>query len=165
MSREIRRVPPIWEHPKDQRGRYIPLYDNDYDAAAAEWWEDAVLWAKGEHPSQAEYPDTAGECTYYRDYNGMPPDRESYRERAWDEGEATAYQVYETVSEGTPVSPVFPDEASMREWLHEQGYSPVAIEAFVSQQWAPSMLVFNDGRGHVDIGEGIEALGMVDRHR
>jgi len=60
MSREIRRVSPTWEHPKDQRGRYIPLYDQDYAAAAAEWWEDAVLWAKREHPGQAEYPDTAG---------------------------------------------------------------------------------------------------------
>jgi hypothetical protein len=42
----------------------------------------------------------------------------------------------------------------MREWLHERGYSPAAIESFVTGQWALSMLVFNDGCGHVDIGEG-----------
>jgi hypothetical protein len=45
------------------------------------------------------------EYTYQTyDNNGMPPDCESYREHPWNEGEATAYQVYETVSEGRPLA-------------------------------------------------------------
>jgi hypothetical protein len=36
MGREIRRVPANWEHPKDERdGGYIPMYDDDFDAALA----------------------------------------------------------------------------------------------------------------------------------
>lgn len=32
MGREVRRVPAEWQHPKDERGRYIPLFDGkDYE--------------------------------------------------------------------------------------------------------------------------------------
>jgi len=93
----------------------------------------------------------------------MPPDRESYRGHPWHEGEATAYQVYETVSEGTPVSPVFSDEASMCTWLHEQGYSPVAVESFVREKYAPSLMFYNDGHGHAVSAVGIAALDMGQR--
>ena len=27
MGREVRRVPADWQHPKDARGRFIPLFD------------------------------------------------------------------------------------------------------------------------------------------
>jgi len=35
MGREIRRVSEGWEHPKDARGNYQPLYDEDFEGAYA----------------------------------------------------------------------------------------------------------------------------------
>jgi len=75
MGRKIRSVPPDWEHPKDWKGHYKPLFDRPYEPSAQDW-------------------------------AGGPPDKEYYRP-AWTEEEATAFQMYETVSEGTPVSPFF----------------------------------------------------------
>lgn len=37
MGREIRRVPMDWEHPKDERGYFIPLFDRDYESVGLEW--------------------------------------------------------------------------------------------------------------------------------
>lgn len=47
MGREIRRVPPNWQHPKytaensgiysSRIGRYMPLYDRPYIEAITEW--------------------------------------------------------------------------------------------------------------------------------
>ena len=31
MGREIRRVPKNWEHPKDEEGYYLPMYEMDFD--------------------------------------------------------------------------------------------------------------------------------------
>ena len=39
MGREIRRVPKGWEHPRDEGGKYIPMFDQSYDDAAKEWLE------------------------------------------------------------------------------------------------------------------------------
>src|SRR3972149_2654391 len=128
MGREIRRVPPNWEHPQRERcphyggieghksgpafsewsrGKcFQPMSDQDYESAAEEWKEGLLQWERGEHPDQ-ESSKTAMGCKEYWEYAGNPPDPEGYRPAAWTEEEATHYQVYETVSDGTPVSPVF----------------------------------------------------------
>jgi hypothetical protein len=100
MSREIRRVPPDWEHPKDEKGHYKPLFD---------------------------------------------------RIHLWKKGEATHYQIYEDVSEGTPVSPIFASLDEMKTWLLEQGYSEKAASKFVKYGWAPSM-IFSSEKGISGIG-------------
>lgn len=48
MGREIRRVPPNWEHPKNDKG-YIPMYDQEFTAAAREWLDSAIAWDNGTH--------------------------------------------------------------------------------------------------------------------
>jgi hypothetical protein len=53
----------------------------------------------------------------------------------------TAYQIYENVTEGTPVSPVFVTQDEMRSWLRDVGHEPDAIEAFLAQGFAPSFVV------------------------
>jgi hypothetical protein len=169
MGREIRRVPPDWEHPtqecphwagacdraKKNGGRCCkPLYDNDYHSAAREWIEAFDLWRKGEHPDQVDY------CTYYWEYSN-PPDEELHRERVWTAEEATAYQIYETVSEGTPVSPVFTTLEAMIDWLVGQGYSRLAAERFAESGWAPSMMMFNPGDGTPGVfANDIESLSL-----
>jgi len=135
MGREIRRVPETWEHPKDEDG-YLPMFDKDYDTACQEWIEEFNLWQKGEHPDQKQYNDTS---KYYWDWDGMPPNCDYYREPFSDE--PTHYQIYETVSEGTPVSPVFETLDELANWLIKQGYSQQAARNFAKGGWAPSMIV------------------------
>jgi len=55
------------------------------------------------------------------------------------EPEHTAFQIYENVSEGTPVSPVFETEDEMKAWLIEKGYTEKAVEKFVELGFAVSM--------------------------
>jgi hypothetical protein len=53
------------------------------------------------------------------------------------------FQVWETVSEGSPVSPVFATSDAMVVWLVGQGYSKQAAENFVASECAPTMLMVN----------------------
>jgi hypothetical protein len=152
MGREIRRVPPDWGHPRqsckhspwtggcdDAKAHggqcYHPLFDESYREAVAGWKAGYEAWERGEDEVKKEHPDWE-----YWDYHGNPPDREYYRPD-WPEGTATAYQVYETVSEGTPVSPVFAMESEIVDWLVSQGRSRHAAEQFVRSGWAPSMVI------------------------
>lgn len=134
MSREIRRVPPDWQHPRKPNGHYLPLFD-DYAASLAEY-QGHPEWYEDEPP-----PDPA---------DHMPQ---------WSLDEATAFQVYETVSEGTPISPVLADEAALIDWLMNDG-SGLGIggrtmpltrhqaESFARRKSAPSM-IYSEATGLV----------------
>lgn len=131
MGREVRRVPPNWEHPRwqenevtgEQRqrgfvGQYRPCFDEDYDTAATEWLRECALWAQGEHPDQAQY-EGAAKSKYYWEWAGLPPEREGHRPAFTEE--PTWHQLYETVSEGTPVSPPFATLEELARYLSEEG--------------------------------------------
>jgi hypothetical protein len=81
----------------------------------------------------------------------------------WTAEDATHFQLYETVTEGTPLSPVFATTAELVEHLvtHGDGWdrpvSRAAAEAFVRTGWVPSM-VFVPGRGVVT---GVEVAGLT----
>lgn len=163
MGREIRRVPKGWEHPENddercrertrdtryykpteyQYGRcFIPMYDNDYETAAQEWLANFDLWRSGKHEDQqGEY---ASSAKYFWEYHG-PPDEKYYRPKF--DSEPTCYQVYETVSEGTPTSPVFETLDELAAYLVTQGYSEKAAHNFAHDGYAPSMVMFNPGNG------------------
>jgi hypothetical protein len=66
----------------------------------------------------------------------------------------SGFQIYENVTEGTPISPVFPTEAALEQWLVSQGHSLEAARKFIQWGHAPS-LVINTDKGAVD---GIEGL-------
>ncbi len=125
MGREIREVPAGWEHPKDADGSLQPLYDHTYEDAVVDW--------------QKEHEEYDSEADWHRDH----PNPAYYRPHYDDQ--ATAYQVYETVSEGTPVSPVFADLESLIAWLIEQGHSEHAARTFAEKRWAPSMMMSASG--------------------
>jgi len=139
MGREIRRVPRGWKHPRNERGDYRPLYDRDYETAAQEWLDAVIAWANGTHEDITKYPGCKENNRYYWEWADGPPDEAYYRQK-WTE-EPTCYQIYQTVSEGTPVSPVFETLDDMGIWLKEQGYSDEATQAFLESGWAPSMVV------------------------
>lgn len=161
MGREIRRVPPDWQHPLRKRpsptrgdsrlADYQPLYDQDYESACQDWLANLDAWRRGERQGA---PET---CLFYWDWDGHPPDPIYYRERKWTPEEATCFQVYETVSEGTPVTPVFRTKADLVEylviagdyWRQEDarkgricrpGWDRAAAEQFVNEERTPSFI-------------------------
>ena len=142
MGREIRRVPEGWEHPKDANGHYQPLYDATYLARL----KNIV---RHELPYYLRHP------RHLRELFECLPDR-AYCRPGWRKGEATHYQIYENVSDGTPVSPVFATLGNLRTWLIDEGYSYKAIENFVKYGYALSM-VMSQGK----IAMGIHSAEMM----
>jgi len=82
-------------------------------------------------------------------YDG--PDDEEAQE-AWERTDPPAgegWQIWETVSEGSPVSPVLPTAEALVEWMVNNGdgsryvhnVSREAAEAFVRVGWVPSGLI------------------------
>ncbi len=152
MGREIRRVPLYWEHPKEEKynyqtsqyeDRFIPKYDEPYSKAAKEWMADYALWLDGKHPNFQQ-------DAYYWDAVGTPPYARHYLPDF--EGMEMGYCLYETVSEGTPVSPVFATKELLAEYLAEhgdfwdqkRGHGGWSIEramAFCESGWAPSFIM------------------------
>ena len=135
MGREIRRVPPDWKHPKSTKHEgYKPLFDETFEDALANWEKErAEFEAKGATLANGKkYEGT------FEDWHGERPTPEGYRPDFGDR--ATAYQMYETVSEGTPVSPVFATKVELIAWLMGKGHSRKAAEKFVELGWAPSMI-------------------------
>ncbi len=187
MGREIRRVIPNWEHPKRTKwnpftGReeegYQPLRDEAYGPVMAEWIENHELWERGEHPDQKD--DGTTECRYYVQWLGSTPNWEYYRPD-WKPEEATWWQVYETVSEGTPVTPPFATREELVEYLVENGdfwdqkrrkEGPLLGFQMPSDPWPRKQaeaFVFGDGWASTLIAEngvvktGVEAIANTSQ--
>ena len=50
-------------------------------------------------------------------------------------------EYYETVSEGTPVSPKFATEQELLQWLINQGHTEKAAKKFIEDKWVMSGLL------------------------
>jgi hypothetical protein len=129
-------VPKDWDHPKDDNGRYIPLLDQGYDEALTDWKKRK---AKFEANPPAEFKGGT-----FEEWDGAEPQPGWYRPN-WSATEMTHYQFYETVSEGTPLSPVFELLAELEDWLVEVGdsWGPLSREAaraFCRSGSAPSFI-------------------------
>lgn len=159
MGREIRRVPPNWEHPRYTKdtarnerdiGEYMPMNDETFEEASREWKEGYAAWEAGTHESLSYYREQDRDTQYW-EYDS-PPDRELCRPAFTEE--PTWFQVYQTVSEGTPVTPPFPTREALVDYLIAKGdfwdqnrgrggYTRAQAEAFVRDEHAPSMVVEN----------------------
>lgn len=132
MGREIRMVPFKWEHPKEEdTGEYIPLFDGykntleDFKAAIEENGLAEAL-----------------------DYFGGGPVSENYMLIDCDDTERTHYMMYETTSEGTPISPAFETPEALAHWLADNGASANGKATATYEEWllvciegwAPSMM-------------------------
>ncbi len=159
MGREIRKVPPGWEHPKKEcRHRptcndgycWQPMRDCSFVEAATEWKNGFYAWENGERPSYYDPKDYDKKIEFW-EWDGNPPDREFYRPN-WSPEEMTWFQCYETVSEGTPVTPPFATQEELIDYLVEHGdfwdqnsgnggWSREAAAGFVGEGWAPSLIM------------------------
>jgi hypothetical protein len=149
MGREVCKVPPHWNHPRDERGEYKSMYAHrSFEEDVAEWKAGYAKWEEGEHPDYCGEEDKSLE---FWEFHGMPPaDREMYH--PWKDEEATWYQLWQTVSEGSPVSPPFETKEELIEYLAKNGdawdqkrgvggWGYERAKAFVDDGWAPSMMV------------------------
>lgn len=109
MGRELRKVPANWEHPKDESGNYIPMFNVYYGDVLKEWLDNNERWANGTHLDLINDPVLKEKYPFYSMWEAFP-DPKSYHTKKYTEDELTHIQLYETTSEGTPISPVFPKE-------------------------------------------------------
>lgn len=136
MGREVRRVPASWEHPKDDQGNLIPLHDGFAERLAG-WnkgnakWQEGLRddWNGGWVPIGPEiasktYEEWDGECPTQSDY--MPN---------WPTEERTHYQMYETCTEGTPISPVMDSPEKLARWLADNRASAFGSQTATYEQW------------------------------
>ena len=150
MSREVRRVPMDWQHPMEWReqwdraeGRVMkcvpkPLFEFD-------------LYAGALADSLANPADCDCEAPDLTDYMPDFGDRDDL-----------GYCMYETTSEGTPISPTFATPEELAHWLADTGASAFGGRTATYEQWlgvarggwAPSAVV--DGHG---LRSGVEAMG------
>lgn len=180
MGREVRMVPADWNHPtydwnhpyvSDEGrsylvGRHIALYRENYEDALAEWKEGKEQWKNGFQPSYSskgdKYEPKSDYQTYsWKEYAGPKPKPEDYMPN-WPVEERTHYMMYETTSEGTPISPAFATPEELAYWLSKTGASTFAdytatydqwFKMIVGDAWAPSAVI----EGGVMRG-GVEAL-------
>ena len=118
MGREVRRVPENWEHPKDAQGRYISLSE-DYNRRREEWDEGKEKWEQGLRDDWMggwkEISEEDRELSY-EEWSGERPEAKDYMPE-WSESEKTHLQMYETCSEGSPISPVMATPEELAHWL------------------------------------------------
>lgn len=138
MGREIRRVPANWQHPKHKHGHYIALFDGkDYDRRIREWDEANAKWTEGlrDDWSGGWQPlDGTEHAKTYTDWAGERPDANDYMPR-WTEDEATYLMMYETCSEGTPISPAFATPEEVAEWCADNNASAFGNQTANYEAW------------------------------
>lgn len=116
MSREIRRVPLDYQHPREwdsyrRRIEFLSLYPGERFASdMADFKANPEDW-EGRKPRFEEYmPDFTG-----RDDLG--------------------YCMYETTSEGSPISPVFATPEEVARWLADNDASAFGSDTATYEQW------------------------------
>jgi hypothetical protein len=144
MGKAIRRIPCRWEHPRDEKGNYLPLIDRSYDEALADYGYAATLWEQGRHPSQVEWPEQTQGLTYEQ-WDGMPPDPRFYRRESWTEDNVDCVALYETITEGTPISPTFPSLDDLFAWMLEHGYAQADVDELERIGLLPTMIAYKHG--------------------
>ena len=160
MGREIRRVPPNWQHPTEIHSYWgVPvlrvMFSQTLAEAQAEWDRERDELETGflAKKAQGKYED----YDTYEDYAGERPSDPTYY-TPYTKEEATWYQVWQTVSEGTPVTPPFATLQELEDHLVQYGenlksgfpsderypverYSRQAAAQFCKNQWAPSLII------------------------
>lgn len=155
MGREIRRVPKNWKHPKkinEYRGgeEFVPMFD-DYIGMLEYYREYVDKFIKNmsevyEKGKTKIYDDTYTEISKVYEYHTEddclePPSADDYIPYGkW-------YQLFENVSEGTPLSPPFETKKELVEWLvnnkdyWDHQWTRPQAEGIVKSEYSPSMVM------------------------
>ena len=105
-------------------------------------------------------PESWGVCKVCKGDGMDPAARDAYE--AWQSeppptGEG--WQLWETTSEGAPISPVFATEVEFVDYLIGEGYSRGAAEEFVRRGWAPTGMGVRNEDGTTTMLRDIETCG------
>src|SRR5690606_21684836 len=130
----------------DHDGHAVPLLDCSFAAATEEWDQENASWSKGEHAEQVACPEWAGAA--FEEWHGTRPDSSCYMPD-WPSSERTHYQMYETISEGTPISTVKESPEALARWLADNhanagAGSTASYEAWLRVcrgGWAPTGVI------------------------
>ena len=152
MSREIRMVPAHWQHPKNDSGHYKPLFEG-FNKSLATWLEEKAQWEKGfrrDYANDGFKPRATDETGTYEEWAGEKPDACDYMPE-WPAEQRTHLQMYETCSEGTPISPPCTTPEECARWLADHkasafGSSTATYEQWLAtckSGWAPSAIIAN----------------------
>lgn len=136
MGREVRRVPQNWQHPVDDCGHYVPLHDG-YIKRLADWndenakWQEGLRsdWKGGWKPIEEKHRGMT-----FAEWYGDRPKQEDYMPD-WPAEERTHYQMYETCTEGTPISPVMDTPEVLARWLADNGASAFGNQTATYEHW------------------------------
>jgi hypothetical protein len=122
---------------------HIPLHLGPYSKRVSEWDIEAEMWAKGkrrkydfEDPDNLVWVDidTKYKDMPFSEWSGERPAQDDYMPE-WAEDEATHYQMYETCTEGTPISPVFDTPEKLARWLADNEASAFGDMTASYESW------------------------------
>lgn len=119
--RILQAVPPDWQHPTDENGMFIPMHMELFEDAMARWIADDIAWNEKRGYAYELCKDLREQGLTWAEVDNPPPDPKYYRHRKWTDEEATHFQWYENVSEGTPVSPILASIEEGEEWWEKVG--------------------------------------------
>lgn len=107
LSREVRRVPLDFEHPRNSRGLQ-PIFNAFYVPTVRDWLKRRDAWMMGERPEW--FTEREGKPYTFEEYEDNGPDPDYYYPgESWPEGAELGICMYESVTEGTPISRIYPD--------------------------------------------------------
>jgi len=167
MSREVRKVPADWEHPTDDNGDYIPIHDSGYLRALSEWEEGEAKWAEGLEEDWGAGTDGEkawrakgeGQDGTFEDWWGEMPEEYQYMPE-WSDDERTHWMMYESVSEGTPISPPCASPELLARWLADSGASAGPDMTATYGQWL-AMIGVGHSVGTMVIQGGLVTSGVA----
>jgi hypothetical protein len=108
------------------------MFEESYAEARQQWIDGFLAWhGPGGEPQREEYD--------YWEWVGDPPQREFFMP-GWTKEERTHYQMYETTSEGTPISPVMATPEQLAAWLAENDASAFGNMTATYEQWLKIIL-------------------------
>jgi hypothetical protein len=138
-------VPKDWQHPTKDNGDYKPLHDSSFEKRLADWEEGQAQWEKGfredwaingkdKQQGKSWKKKEADETGTWEDWDGEKPEKENYMP-VFKEGTATHLMMYETCTEGTPISPAFATPEELAHWLADNGASAFGDLTATYEQW------------------------------
>lgn len=138
MSRAVRKVPADWEHPTDaSTGHYVPLHGDSYSQSAARWDEEFLKWEEGYTDDWSGGWKPRSTVTHdcsYEEWAGERPVEADYMPD-WPDEARTHFMMYETTTEGTPISPAFATPEELARWLVDNNASAFAGDTASYAAW------------------------------
>lgn len=169
-SFELRRVPLGYEHPVGSSGRFIPLFNGDrYLSALRKWRDGFALWQRGQCEisggavvSFSEAFGTTTPSCRYEDRAGIEPEPERYTPSIDLVPFVPGVATYETLTEGTPLSPIFTRLEPLCAWLASHRPQENMDRALWMQALLPE---WNELMGGLSFHYSLHAEQLVDEHR